>query len=88
MDNYHNSTGNENFLLGVTTLSKHDQKRKEKAIKTLEKALEQLKTAIVYLTVQEPMPVDEIYKLEDAHEHVCIALEHLGVSVEGGDDSQ
>jgi len=71
----------------VTTLAnRHDEKRNQKIIKTLQKALGQIETARLYLAVQDPQPQQEIYKLDDAHEHVCIALEHLGVSVEGGDD--
>lgn len=68
-------------------MNKHDQERKEQVIKTLIKALSQIEIARLYLAIQDPLPQQEIYELDDAHEHVCIALERLGVDVEGGDNA-
>jgi len=64
--------------------NKHDQRRRDAVVKTLAKAEEQLREAALYLVTNE-RPADEIYAVNDAHEHVLIALERLGVNVDDGE---
>jgi len=64
--------------------NRHDRRRKEQIIKTLYKARDQIETATLYLGVQEPQPMQEIYAMDDALEHVNQALERLGVDISIG----
>lgn len=69
-----------------STMSKYDQQRKDKCVKWLGKSKEALEEASLYLQAKEVPPMEEIYSVDDALEHVNIALERLGVSVEGGEE--
>lgn len=64
--------------------NRHDKRRKDQIIKTLHKARDQIETATLYLGVQEPRPMQEIYAMDDALEHVNQALERLGVTLDEG----
>jgi hypothetical protein len=59
-------------------MSKFDQLRRKRSIKALQKARKLLEEELVYLSVKDDLPSYELYQAEDAHEHVCQALERLG----------
>lgn len=59
-------------------MNKFDMQRREKCVKTLAIAKEQLEEASLYLTAND-RTTDEIMAVEDALAHVELALENLGV---------
>jgi len=57
-------------------LSKHDQRRKDALIKTLQKAKDQADTALLYLSAND-RDLEQIADMTLALEHIEIALGHL-----------
>lgn len=61
-------------------MNKHDQSRKDALLKTLIKAKELAGTAALYLSVHN-QDMNDIFAVNDALEHIDIALERLGAAV-------
>ena len=57
-------------------MSKHDQRRKDALIKTLQKAKDQADTALLYLSAND-RDLEQIADMTLALEHIEIALGHL-----------
>jgi hypothetical protein len=61
-------------------MNKHDQSRKDALIKALCKAKEQADLALIYLNANN-RDMRDICAVNDALEHIEIALEQLGAAV-------
>lgn len=60
-------------------MNHHDQRRKDKLVKTLLKAKEQAETANLYLEANE-QNLDDVMNMILALENIEVALEHLGAA--------
>lgn len=63
-------------------------KRKELIIKTLQFIQGEIDDLTQSLGTMEPQPMQEIYAMDDALEHVNQALERLGVTLDGGGEDK
>lgn len=61
-------------------MNKHDQSRKDALVRSLCKAKEQADTALIYLNANN-RDMEDILTVNDALEHIDIALERLGAAV-------
>jgi hypothetical protein len=75
------TTDADGYEINTMKQNKYDRQRRDQLLKTLAKAKEQAENAALYLTANE-RPIEEVYAVEDALEHITIALEHLGVKEE------
>lgn len=58
-------------------MNKHDEHRRNRTIKALLKVKECLDMERLHLSVQDPAPMAELYKVHDALDHVVNALDRL-----------
>lgn len=63
-------------------MTKHDEARRTKTVNALLKAKEYAELERLYLSVQEPAPMDELYRVHDVLDHVTDALDRLTVAEE------
>lgn len=63
-------------------VNREDERRRNSTINALLRAKEALETERLYLSVQEPVPMDELYKVFDGLDHVVDALDRLTAAEE------
>lgn len=62
-------------------INKHDQKRKDKLVKALQKAQEMAGICWLYVTAND-RPPDQVAEIALAMNHIEMALNHLGAPIE------